>query len=124
MVTHFLFFQLVSLATDDKTSVHFSSLPGQGVIYNVIVWDPFWNTSAAYVPVHTYACSLTALVDNCSSLSKSIRPVCFLYAVLLSELIDLFNMLGLGLLHLSAALETYLTYSKKLPALWHFKVRY
>lgn len=73
------FFQLVSLTTDEKTNVHFSSLPGQGVIYNVIVWDPLWNTSAAYVPVHTYACSLTALVDNCSSLSKSSRPVCFFY---------------------------------------------
>ncbi|XP_048681943.1 transmembrane 7 superfamily member 3 isoform X3 [Caretta caretta] len=60
--------RLVSLTTDEKTNVHFSSLPGQGVIYNVIVWDPLWNTSAAYVPVHTYACSLTALVDNCSSL--------------------------------------------------------
>ncbi|EMP32775.1 Transmembrane 7 superfamily member 3, partial [Chelonia mydas] len=66
--------RLVSLTTDEKTNVHFSSLPGQGVIYNVIVWDPLWNTSAAYVPVHTYACSLTALVDNCSSLSKSSRP--------------------------------------------------
>uniref|UniRef100_A0A8C8VR59 Transmembrane 7 superfamily member 3 n=1 Tax=Pelusios castaneus TaxID=367368 RepID=A0A8C8VR59_9SAUR len=62
--------KLVSLTTDDKTNVRFSSLPGQGVIYNVIVWDPLWNTSAAYVPVHTYACSFTSLEDNCSSLRR------------------------------------------------------
>lgn len=61
---------MLTLTTDDKTNVYFSSLPGQGVIYNVIVWDPLWNTSAAYIPVHTYACSFADLVDNCSSLSK------------------------------------------------------
>ncbi|ETE64894.1 Transmembrane 7 superfamily member 3, partial [Ophiophagus hannah] len=45
------------------SKLYFSSLPGQGVIYNVIVRDPKWNTSAAYVPVHTYACSLSDLGD-------------------------------------------------------------
>ncbi|XP_030396640.1 transmembrane 7 superfamily member 3 isoform X2 [Gopherus evgoodei] len=69
--------RLVSLTTDEKTNVHFSSLPGQGVIYNVIVWDPLWNTSAAYVPVHTYACSLTALVDNCFSLRRLSTKIFF-----------------------------------------------
>ncbi|KAM9173231.1 transmembrane 7 superfamily member 3 [Pangshura tecta] len=69
--------RLVSLTTDEKTNVHFSSLPGQGVIYNVIVWDPLWNTSAAYVPVHTYACSLTALVDNCYSLRRLSTKIFF-----------------------------------------------
>lgn len=61
---------MLTVTSDDKTDVYFSSLPGQGVIYNVIVWDPLWNTSAAYIPVHTYACSFADLVDNCSSLSK------------------------------------------------------
>uniref|UniRef100_A0A8C3T5W1 Transmembrane 7 superfamily member 3 n=1 Tax=Chelydra serpentina TaxID=8475 RepID=A0A8C3T5W1_CHESE len=76
--------RLVSLTTDEKTNVHFSSLPGQGVIYNVIVWDPLWNTSAAYVPVHTYACSLTALVDNCSPLRGRLSTKIFftIFAVL------------------------------------------
>uniref|UniRef100_A0A452I860 TM7S3/TM198-like domain-containing protein n=1 Tax=Gopherus agassizii TaxID=38772 RepID=A0A452I860_9SAUR len=69
--------RLVSLTTDEKTNVHFSSLPGQGVIYNVIVWDPLWNTSAAYVPVHTYACSLTALADNCFSLRRLSTKIFF-----------------------------------------------
>ncbi|NXN96591.1 TM7S3 protein, partial [Rhinopomastus cyanomelas] len=63
--------------TTDQTSVYFSSLPGQGVIYNVIVRDPLWNTSAAYVPVHTYACSFASLVQNCLSLSKVSTKVFF-----------------------------------------------
>ncbi|XP_071589297.1 transmembrane 7 superfamily member 3 [Heliangelus exortis] len=69
--------KMLTLTADDKTNVYFSSLPGQGVIYNVIVWDPLWNTSAAYVPVHTYACSFADLVDNCSSLSKLSTKVFF-----------------------------------------------
>ncbi|KGL80911.1 Transmembrane 7 superfamily member 3, partial [Tinamus guttatus] len=69
--------KVLSLTTDDKTNVYFSSLPGQGVIYNVIVWDPLWNTSAAYVPVHTYACSFSDLVDNCSSVSKLSTKIFF-----------------------------------------------
>ncbi|XP_074682566.1 transmembrane 7 superfamily member 3 isoform X5 [Strix aluco] len=69
--------KMLTLTTDDKTNVYFSSLPGQGVIYNIIVWDPLWNTSAAYIPVHTYACSFADLVDNCSSLSKLSTKVFF-----------------------------------------------
>uniref|UniRef100_A0A8C5UGK4 Transmembrane 7 superfamily member 3 n=1 Tax=Malurus cyaneus samueli TaxID=2593467 RepID=A0A8C5UGK4_9PASS len=69
--------KMLTLTADDKTNVYFSSLPGQGVIYNVIVWDPLWNTSAAYIPVHTYACSFADLVDNCSSLSKLSTKVFF-----------------------------------------------
>uniref|UniRef100_A0A8D0YJL2 Transmembrane 7 superfamily member 3 n=1 Tax=Sus scrofa TaxID=9823 RepID=A0A8D0YJL2_PIG len=61
--------KVVTLTADDKTIVSFSSLWGQGVIYNVIVRDPFLNTSAAYVPVHTYACSFEAEEGNCFSLA-------------------------------------------------------
>ena len=57
---------MATLTADDKTAVSFSSLPGQGVIYNVIVWDPSLNTSAAYVPVHTYACSFESVDGNCA----------------------------------------------------------
>ncbi|XP_036889721.1 transmembrane 7 superfamily member 3 isoform X2 [Sturnira hondurensis] len=60
--------KVVTLTANDKTSVSFSSLRGQGVIYNVIVWDPVLNTSAAYVPAHTYACSFEAMEGSCSSL--------------------------------------------------------
>ncbi|ELW72530.1 Transmembrane 7 superfamily member 3 [Tupaia chinensis] len=64
--------KVVTLTADDKTSVSFSSLGGQGVIYNVIVWDPFLNTSAAYVPAHTYACNFEAKEGNCASLVRLI----------------------------------------------------
>ncbi|KAF3816250.1 hypothetical protein GH733_014423 [Mirounga leonina] len=60
--------KVVTLTANDKTSVSFSSLRGQGVLYNVIVRDPLLNTSAAYVPAHTYACSFEAKEGNCSSL--------------------------------------------------------
>lgn len=67
---HYVWLQVVTLTANDKTSVSFSSLRGQGVIYNVIVWDPVLNTSAAYVPAHTYACSFDAMEGNCSSLGE------------------------------------------------------
>lgn len=66
----YFWLQVVTLTANDKTSVSFSSLRGQGVIYNVIVWDPLLNTSAAYVPVHTYGCSFDATQGNCSSLGE------------------------------------------------------
>lgn len=66
----YVWLQVVTLTANDKTSVSFSSLRGQGVIYNVIVWDPILNTSAAYVPAHTYACSFDAMEGNCSSLGE------------------------------------------------------
>ncbi|XP_027285903.1 transmembrane 7 superfamily member 3 isoform X2 [Cricetulus griseus] len=59
--------KVVTLTSDDKTTVSFSSLWGQGVVYNVIVSDPSLNTSAAYVPVHTYACSFESVDGNCAS---------------------------------------------------------
>lgn len=75
--------KVATLTANDKTIVSFSSLWGQGVIYNVIVWDPFLNTSAAYVPVHTYACSFETSEGNCSSLGKVSTKVFFtLFAVL------------------------------------------
>ncbi|NXY87415.1 TM7S3 protein, partial [Alcedo cyanopectus] len=83
--------KMLTLTTDDKTNVYFSSLPGQGVIYNVIVWDPLWNTSAAYIPVHTYACSFADLVDNCSSLSKLSTKIFFTALAVLGLFICFFG---------------------------------
>ncbi|XP_028914320.1 transmembrane 7 superfamily member 3 isoform X2 [Ornithorhynchus anatinus] len=77
--------KVATLTSNDKTTVYFSSLPGQGVIYNVIVRDPVLNTSAAYVPAHTYACSFDAVVDNCFSLGRISTKVFF----------TLFSLLGL-----------------------------
>ncbi|XP_014442707.1 transmembrane 7 superfamily member 3 isoform X1 [Tupaia chinensis] len=83
--------KVVTLTADDKTSVSFSSLGGQGVIYNVIVWDPFLNTSAAYVPAHTYACNFEAKEGNCASLGKVSTKVFFTLFALLGLFICFFG---------------------------------
>uniref|UniRef100_A0A3Q1MR19 Transmembrane 7 superfamily member 3 n=1 Tax=Bos taurus TaxID=9913 RepID=A0A3Q1MR19_BOVIN len=83
--------KVVTLTADDKTSVSFSSLRGQGVIYNVIVRDPFLNTSTAYVPTHTYACSFEAEEGNCSSLGRVSTKVFFTLFALLGLFICFFG---------------------------------
>ncbi|XP_008845100.1 transmembrane 7 superfamily member 3 isoform X1 [Nannospalax galili] len=75
--------KVITLTGNEKTTVSFSSLPGQGVIYNVIVWDPALNTSAAYIPVHTYACSFESAEGNCASLGRlSTKVFSTLFALL------------------------------------------
>lgn len=66
-------FQVVSLTSHDRTQFSFSSLPGQGVIFSVIVRDPVLNTSASYIPVHTYACSFNSTLDGCSDLGEKMK---------------------------------------------------
>ncbi|XP_054843881.1 transmembrane 7 superfamily member 3 [Eublepharis macularius] len=83
--------RLMILSSEDKTDLYFSSLPGQGVIYNVIVRDPLWNTSAAYVPVHTYACNLNAVVDNCASLRRLSTKVFFTMLAVLGLFVCFFG---------------------------------
>ncbi|XP_006867023.1 PREDICTED: transmembrane 7 superfamily member 3 [Chrysochloris asiatica] len=83
--------KVVTLTANDKTSVYFSSLPVQGVIYNVIVWDPLLNTSAAYVPAHTYACNFNAIEGNCSSLGTVSTKVFFTLSALLGFFICFFG---------------------------------
>ncbi|XP_074213950.1 transmembrane 7 superfamily member 3 isoform X1 [Camelus bactrianus] len=83
--------KVVTLTANDKTSVSFSSLRGQGVIYNVIVRDPFLNTSAAYVPAHTYTCSFVTTEGNCSSLGRVSSKVFFTLFALLGLFICFFG---------------------------------
>ncbi|XP_012588358.1 PREDICTED: transmembrane 7 superfamily member 3 isoform X2 [Condylura cristata] len=83
--------KVATLTANDKTSVSFSSLWAQGVIYNVIVWDPLLNTSAAYVPVHTYACSFVTSEGNCSSLGRVSTKVFFTLLGLLGLFICFFG---------------------------------
>ncbi|KAM8740895.1 transmembrane 7 superfamily member 3 [Acanthopagrus schlegelii] len=61
---------VMRLASSDMSMAVFNSIPGQGVIFSVIVRDPLLNTSASYVPVHTYACSFTSTLDGCYTLGK------------------------------------------------------
>uniref|UniRef100_A0A8C2CN69 Transmembrane 7 superfamily member 3 n=1 Tax=Cyprinus carpio TaxID=7962 RepID=A0A8C2CN69_CYPCA len=69
--------KVVSLSSHDRTQFSFSSLPGQGVIFSVIVRDPVLNTSASYIPVHTYACSFNSTLDGCSDLGRVSSKVFF-----------------------------------------------
>uniref|UniRef100_A0A8B9KAP7 TM7S3/TM198-like domain-containing protein n=1 Tax=Astyanax mexicanus TaxID=7994 RepID=A0A8B9KAP7_ASTMX len=64
--------KLMTLSSRDSTQVSFNSIPGQGVIYSIIVRDPLTNTSASYIPVHTYACSFTSILDGCTTLGESL----------------------------------------------------
>ncbi|XP_043086634.1 transmembrane 7 superfamily member 3 [Puntigrus tetrazona] len=69
--------KVMSLTSHDRTQFSFSSLPGQGVIFSVIVRDPVLNTSASYIPVHTYACSFNSTLDGCSDLGRASTKVFF-----------------------------------------------
>ncbi|XP_029016256.1 transmembrane 7 superfamily member 3 [Betta splendens] len=62
--------RVMTLSSSDTTTAVFNSIPGQGVLYTVVVRDPLLNTSAAYVPVHTYACSFASTLDSCETLGK------------------------------------------------------
>ncbi|XP_041833029.1 transmembrane 7 superfamily member 3 [Melanotaenia boesemani] len=69
--------RVMTLLSTDKSMMVFNSIPGQGVIYSVIVRDPVLNTSAAYVPVHTYACSFVSTMDGCQTLGKISTKIFF-----------------------------------------------
>uniref|UniRef100_A0A3Q1H656 Transmembrane 7 superfamily member 3 n=1 Tax=Acanthochromis polyacanthus TaxID=80966 RepID=A0A3Q1H656_9TELE len=72
--------RVMMLLSTDMTRVVFNSIPGQGVIYSVVVRDPLLNTSASYVPVHTYACSFTSTLDGCHTLGKLSTKIFFTIA--------------------------------------------
>lgn len=69
--------RVMTLSSSDVTLAVFNSIPGQGVIYSVIVRDPMLNTSASYIPVHTYACSFASALDGCQTLGKASTKVFF-----------------------------------------------
>ncbi|XP_047431764.1 transmembrane 7 superfamily member 3 [Mugil cephalus] len=69
--------RIITLLSTDVSVAVFNSIPGQGVIYSVIVRDPLLNTSASYVPVHTYACSFNSTLDGCQTLGKISTKIFF-----------------------------------------------
>ncbi|KAI7792062.1 transmembrane 7 superfamily member 3 [Triplophysa rosa] len=69
--------KVMTLSSHERTQLSFNSLPGQGVIFTVVVKDPAFNTSAAYVPAHTYACSFNSTLDSCAMLGKVSTKVFF-----------------------------------------------
>ncbi|XP_070848632.1 transmembrane 7 superfamily member 3 isoform X2 [Chaetodon trifascialis] len=72
--------RVMTLSSSDLSMAVFNSIPGQGVIYSVIVRDPLRNTSASYIPVHTYACSFTSTLDGCQTLGKVSTKIFFTVA--------------------------------------------
>ncbi|XP_036432546.1 transmembrane 7 superfamily member 3 [Colossoma macropomum] len=69
--------KLMTLSSKDHTELSFNSIPGQGVIYSIVVRDPVSNTSASYIPVHTYACSFASVLDGCTTLGRISTKVFF-----------------------------------------------
>lgn len=61
----------MTLSSAELTVAAFTSIPGQGVVYSVVVRDPLLNTSASYLPAHTYACSFASTLDNCRTLGET-----------------------------------------------------
>uniref|UniRef100_A0A3Q1HIU7 TM7S3/TM198-like domain-containing protein n=1 Tax=Anabas testudineus TaxID=64144 RepID=A0A3Q1HIU7_ANATE len=84
--------RVMTLSSTDVTTAVFNSIPGQGVIYTVIVRDPLLNTSASYVPVHTYACSFASTLDGCETLGKISTKVFFTIAGLAGLFCDFFRL--------------------------------
>ncbi|XP_028426672.1 transmembrane 7 superfamily member 3 isoform X2 [Perca flavescens] len=62
--------RVLTVLSSDMSMAVFNSIPGQGIIFSVVVRDPLLNTSASYIPAHTYACSFTSTLDGCQTLGK------------------------------------------------------
>lgn len=62
----------MTLSFTELTVAAFTSIPGQGVVYSVVVRDPLLNSSASYLPAHTYACSFASTLDNCRTLGETL----------------------------------------------------
>ncbi|CAB4004388.1 Hypothetical predicted protein, partial [Paramuricea clavata] len=54
----------------DAPSIEFDTKRGQGMVFNILVFDPLTNVESVYSPVVTYGCSFTAKVDGCDSLGS------------------------------------------------------
>ncbi|XP_056280957.1 transmembrane 7 superfamily member 3 isoform X2 [Pseudoliparis swirei] len=72
--------RVMTLLSSEMSMAAFNSIPGQGVIYSVIVRDPLMNSSASYIPAHTYACSFASTLDGCQTLGKISTKVFFTVA--------------------------------------------
>ncbi|XP_035002961.1 transmembrane 7 superfamily member 3 isoform X2 [Hippoglossus stenolepis] len=91
---------VLTLLSTDMSMAVFNSIPGQGVIYSVVVRDPLLNTSASYVPVHTYACSFASTLDGCETLElfcMGFSFAAFFFFVLITRTTDLTYDLRLAL---------------------------
>nr|XP_040029605.1 transmembrane 7 superfamily member 3 [Gasterosteus aculeatus aculeatus] len=72
--------RVMTLLASDASTAGFNSIPGQGVVYSVVVRDSLRNASASYVPAHTYACSFASTLDGCHTLGKISTKIFFTIA--------------------------------------------
>ncbi|XP_061770009.1 transmembrane 7 superfamily member 3 [Nerophis ophidion] len=82
---------ILTLSSRDVRMATFNSVPGQGVIYSVVVRDPILNTSASYVPVHTYACTFNSKMDSCQTLGQISTKLLFTLAGLAGVFVCFFG---------------------------------
>ncbi|XP_076007111.1 transmembrane 7 superfamily member 3 [Genypterus blacodes] len=82
---------VMTLTAADTSTAVFTSIPGQGVVYSVVVRDPLMNTSSSYIPVHTYACSFTSAMDGCQTLGRISTKIFFTVAGLAGLVICFFG---------------------------------
>ncbi|XP_030209673.1 transmembrane 7 superfamily member 3 isoform X1 [Gadus morhua] len=68
---------VTTLSWENDTVAVVSSVLGRGAVYAVVVRDPERNTSASYVPVHTYACSFDSALEGCLTLGQISTKVFF-----------------------------------------------
>ena len=54
----------------DKPSQVFDTRRGQGMVFNILLYDPVTGEESVYSPAVTYGCSFTAKVDGCDSLGS------------------------------------------------------
>ncbi|XP_060694593.1 transmembrane 7 superfamily member 3-like [Hemiscyllium ocellatum] len=74
--------KITTVSSFEQTIIHGNSYIGTGVIYNVIVRDPVWRTSASYIPVSTYACTLSTPGYFCENSDRNLIYVQVLCTVL------------------------------------------
>ena len=66
----------------DLPLIALDTIRGQGIVFNILVYDPQTNMESVYSPVVTYGCSFTAKVDGCDSFGKYISPISLAVTIL------------------------------------------
>ncbi|XP_051885109.1 transmembrane 7 superfamily member 3-like [Pristis pectinata] len=80
--------KITTISSSQQTRLYGNSYVGIGVIYNVIVRDPLLKTSAAYVPVSTYTCNLSAKGSKCKDSDET-----FIYIQVLCTVLGIYGLL-------------------------------
>ncbi|XP_048402051.1 transmembrane 7 superfamily member 3-like isoform X2 [Stegostoma tigrinum] len=80
--------KITTVNSFEQTIIYGNSYVGTGVIYNVIVRDPVWKTSASYIPVSTYACTLSSAGYLCENSDRN-----FIYVQALCTVLGVYGLI-------------------------------